>query len=864
VIDPRQWERVERLFRIALDTPASERASLLSTAAEEEAVRTEVELLLASHETAGDFLEGMDSRHIEELLEPAESELVAGDRVGPYRIVDSLGSGGMGVVYRALDPRLDRTLALKLLRPGMTDPVSTLRLAQEARAASALDNPHIASVYELGATEDGISYIAMAYIEGETLEQRLRAGPLSVDEASAIATQVADGLAAAHQRGIVHRDIKPSNLIVTPDGTVKIVDFGIARADEPRLTRTGLKIGSLAYMSPELLAGEPAHPRSDVWAFGVVLYEMLTGHRPRPGDPRPLPPGEGAPKIPEWIERILSRCLAPDPASRYPDASALLAELRQGAGVAPSRPRRRATAATLAVTGLVAIAAGLGIALRGLDRTPEQPSAMPPASLASADLTRLAVLPLANLTADSTADMFADGMTEQVTDRLSQFAGLRVIARSSVLRFGDREASPAEIGATFGVDYLLEGTVRAVGDSLQTSVQLVEASSGEIRWSRSFASTATDAPEIQTAILTGVADALGIDRVVRYTEPGTDDREAYLAYFEGRYQWNRRTPEGMRRGKELIERALELDPTWGRAWVGLADAYVTMGGYGMLPSSEAYPRARAAAERALALDEADAGAHAVLGSVFTGHYYDWDPAERHYRRAIQLGPTDPNAFYWYSEHLAFMGRFDEAIAMSRRGADLDPLSPVARADEGRALYYARRYDAAIDVFDEVLALGPDFVAGLYKGLALAESARLDEAVVVLETAQATFGSIPTMNALLAYVHGRAGRDEDARRVLADLHQGYQRGTVQAVDVAAVHLGLGEFELALDWMERAYDDRNWQMAFLAVEPIFDPLRDHPRFQALIERLDFPPSALHGGERAAQGVTLRMRPPAKSLT
>ncbi|MGH7563514.1 MAG: protein kinase domain-containing protein, partial [Gemmatimonadota bacterium] len=484
---------------------------------------------------------------------------------------------------------MDRTIALKLLLPDATDPVSTLRLAREARAASALDHPHIASVHELGETDDGIPYIAMAYVEGETLEQRLRAGPLAVDEAIAIATMVADGLGAAHRRGIVHRDIKPSNLIVTPEGTVKIVDFGIARSEETPLTRTGLKVGSLPYMSPERLAGERADARSDVWALGVVLHEMLTGERPRPGDPSLSMRGTAA-RIPERIGRILSRCLAPDPARRYSDASALLVDLRQAAEKSSPEPgshRRWGATATLAGAGLIALAAALLFTLR--DGTPASDFNATPPSVASAPPIRLAVLPLANLSADSTADMFADGMTEQLIDRLSEVAGFRVIARSSVLRYGDRPAPSAEVGATLGVDYVLEGTVRAAGDTLHASVQLVEAASGEIRWSRAFASTAADAPEIQTAILTGVTGALGVDRAWadRYAGPGTDDPEAYLAYFEGRYQWNRRTPEGMQRGKELIERALELDPTWGRAWVGLADAYVTLGGYGMLPASEA-------------------------------------------------------------------------------------------------------------------------------------------------------------------------------------------------------------------------------------------------------------------------------------
>lgn len=860
--DSERWEQVERLFRAALDTPVAGRAVLLATSAEDEAVRHEVERLLASHEAADDFLETLDPRRVEELMEFSPPVLAAGDRLGPYRIVDCLGRGGMGVVYRARDPRLNRMLALKLLLPDATDPASTLRLAREARAASALDHPHIAAVYELGETEDGIPYIAMAYVEGETLERRLEAGPLEVDEAIAIAIMVADGLGEAHRSGIVHRDIKPSNLVVNPQGTVKIVDFGIARSDESKLTRTGLKMGSLPYMSPELLAGEPASPQSDVWALGVVLHEMLTGRRPRSGDPSSLREPGAAARIPERIETILSRCLAPDPGRRYADASALLVDLLKAQK--SSLERRRGFMTTLAGAGLIVLVAALAFTLRGSDGSSEELLDPAPPAVAPAAPIRLAMLPLTNLGADSSAEMFAGGMTEQLIDRLSDVAGFRVIARSSVLRYGDREVSPAEVGATLGVDYVLEGTVRTTGDTLHASVQLVEAGSGDIRWSRVFAVTAVDAPEVQTAILTGVTDALGVDRaMVDHLAGSTDDREAYLAYFEGRYRWNRRTPEAMRQGKALMERAIELDPTWGRAWVGLADAYLTLGGYGMLPASEAYPRARSAAERALALDEADAGAHAVLGSTFSEYYFDWDAAERHFRRAIQLGPSEANAFYWYSEHLAFMGRFDEAIAMSRRAVDIDPLSSVARADEGRALYYARRYDSAITVFDEVLGHGPNFVAALYKGLALAESERLDEAVVTLEAALEPFGSIPTMNALLAHVHGRAGRHEDARRILAELHHRYEQGSVQAVDIAAVHLGLGEIERALDWLETAYADRNWQMAFLGVEPIFDPLRDHPRFQALIERLDFPPSVRQAA-RHRQGVTLRIRPPCKSLT
>ena len=842
-----RWGRVTTLFLELVDLEPDVRQGRLESAAMDPNLRREVERLLAGHAAARDrFPKCLDPVRTSRLLEPVGDSFSPGTRIGPYEIERQLGRGGMGVVYLARDTRLGRLVALKIPPSYLAfDSASKRRITAEARAASALDHPRIATIYDIGETDDGRLYIAMAYCEGKTLAEILESEPIPIGEAVSIGAQIAEALSAAHAQGIIHRDIKPGNVMVAPDGSVRLVDFGIAQSAGGDHTGASVMLGTVGYMSPEQTRGRPVDSRTDLWSLGVVLYEMLAGRHPFPAataearihairhdDPADLT--RLRPEIGDDLVAIVECCLARDPTDRPKDAGRVSAALAlqaraegvMGAPAGPRRPRR----SQIGVVALIALAlAGATIFLVRDDGPPPEPS---PESIWMESSQRLALLPFLSLGADTTAMVLAAGLSEDLGGRLSRIEGIRVIARGSVEKLVTEEVDLADIGSRLDVDAVIEGTLQRSERRVRVAVRLLDPRTGTARWESEYETLMDSLPEVGNAIVEQVAATLEAAAPQgTLTTTGTDIFDAYLHYLRGRYYWSQRTAAGIERSMDHFERALDLDPAYAKAWSGLADAHIMMGATGMMKAEDALPRAHEAAQRALEIDPYLATAHSSLGAVLADYYWDWQGAERAFRRAIELDPSDVSAHYWYSELLAHLGRTDEAIAMARRAREADPLSQLARADEGRAYYLGRRYEEALTIFHETLDLGPQFVAQIYSGLAYSQLGRHEEAIAAMESLRTAYPRFPE-GALLAYVLARAGQRAEAERILQAAQESED---MNPVVLAAIHSGMGNLDMAFENLERAYESRAWQVVMLKQEPAFDPLRDDPRYADLLDRL-----------------------------
>ncbi len=856
-MDPERWKRVSGIFEAALGRGLPERPAFLAEACGQDAsLRAEVEELLAAHEAGGSLLEGGALRiaqrlaraagAAEDVLDTGESGLAPGARLGPYEIVEIMGAGGMGEVYRARDPRLGREVAVKVIRRAAPLPPDAERRFQlEARAAGALNHPAILTVYDVGA-EGGVPYVVTELLEGETLRERLRTGPPPVDDCVEYARQIVAGLAAAHEKGIVHRDLKPENLFLTRDGRVKILDFGLAKrfqgeepgrgAPDPSLTRAGYLLGTVRYMSPEQVRGRPADPRSDIFSFGAVLYEMLSGRRAFAGesageamsavltaDPLRLSWTD----IPRPLESLARRCLNKAPEDRFQSAR------------------------------------DLAFALEAIAATAGAPTASAPAP--PQPVPSVAVLPFVNLSADPEQDYFCEGIAEDLRNALARLPGLRVAGRSSAFRFKGRGDDLRRIGRELGVERVIEGSVRKAGARLRITVQLVSVADGYHQWSERFDRGVEDVFAVQDEITARVVEALSPrlgGHAIPLRKRHTDDLEAYHLYLKGRYYWNKRHEGGMLEGLKAFQQAIDRDPSYAPAHAGVADSYALLGSwFDVLPGHEAMPRAKAAALRALELDPELAEAHASLAWVRLHYEWDWPAAEQDFRRSLDLDPGRAATHHWYSFFLSAMGRGEEAAAEAQRAWELEPLALIINANLAQPHYFARRFDRAIAEAEKLIRMEPAFpVAHQWLALACAAERRYGEAIAANEAYAAAFGRTTRTLALIAHARARSGDRDGALRDLETIRALAGERHVPAAHFALVHIGLGEVDEAFRWLEQAYEERFDWLAYLAVEPLFDPVRDDPRFEALLGRLRLREAASRAGRTLP---TSPAGPPRKSV-
>ena len=790
-----------------------------------------------------------------------------GSQLGPYEILAPLGRGGMGVVFKARDRRLDRLVAIKVLPDHLAlDPDASARFEREARTVAALNHPNIIALYDVG-REGATAYEVTELLEGETLRARLLRGPLPARAACEIARQVAQGLVAAHEKGVLHRDLKPENLWLLADGRVKILDFGIAKRvdggpaaggppgvptlelDGANDTATGALLGSVGYMSPEQLRGLPLDGRCDLFSLGVVLWEMVTGRHPFRGnsemdtasailrsDPPPLDPGLAVPPL---LERILERCLSKQVQQRFQSARDLAFALEASGTDAGSRPgldarerarsgprlRRVAAALVLVVFGALAIV----VALRSREHT----------GASAGSLRAIAVLPLDNLSGDPGQDYFADGMTEALIAELARVGSWRVTSRTSAMAYKDKPRQLQEIARQLDVDAVLEGSVARAGGRVRVAAQLIDARADRQIWSGRFDRDAADVLLLQAEI----AAEVGREVSTKWSAPRPSrarsvDPAAYDAYLRGRYFWNKRTPDGFRKALVEFGKATRLEPTWARAWSGLADTYglMAISTYDLMAPADAMPRAREAAMAALRLDPEVAEPHASLAWVsFT---YDWDfgAAEREFRRAIELDPNYATAHQWYANLLCALGRLGEARAEIDQALALDPLSLVINDEAAWPDYYDRRWDDSDAHYRRALDLEPAYpVAHLELGINFAARGRFEEAIAEYDRYRQLVADSPEAVAFLAHAEGGRGERARALALRRSLLELSETGYVPRYALAIADLGLDDRAAALGHLEEAYTQREDALLYLGVDPLFDRLRGEPRFRDLLRRI-----------------------------
>jgi serine/threonine-protein kinase len=760
----------------------------------------------------------------------------AGEKLSHYRIIGEIGAGGMGVVYRAQDVRLGRAVALKVLSPRLAaDPTARRRFEHEARAASSLDHPNICALYDVGETPEGGLFLALAFCEGETLRQELERGPLETRRALAIALQIADGLGEAHAKAIVHRDIKPANVMLRPDGVVKILDFGVARVElDAALTGPSDTVGSPAYMAPEQILNAGIGPAADLWALGVVLFEMLTGRRPFEGGIHavltkvlrvPAPSLLALrPDLDPALGRLVARTLAKDPQARHRSTRELADELRS---IAPDTAERSFAASVARSAATSAHAAGASAPAASSTHATALPT------------SNLAVLPFSDLSPGGDQAWFCDGLAEELITALSAVRGLRVASRASTLEL--RQDDPRTIGRKLRVETLLTGSVRRSGDRLRITTQLVRAQDGSVLASSRYDRDLEDIFAVQDAIASSVVETVKsrfgeLGSAPRVRRP-TESVEAYNLYLKGRYHWNRRTPTGFRDAIRFFQQAVAIDPELALGYVGMADAHSMLAFFGVAEARESAVLAKELCLRALELDHDSPEARTALATIHARSEWDWERAERGLLGVISASPQHADARHALSIYvLTPLARFEEAIEQIGDALALDPLSLVFNTTLGLVLYMARRFDEAERQLRATLEIDEGFPPAL---VALAETlgqlGRDDEAVRLLQARPAE--AIENRGFLGAHL-ARAGRVDEARAILDQLVDSESGGGVSKMLAAQIHTCLGESEKALDLLEQCAAERSARLIWIGVRPLLDPLRDAPRFQRILDRLRLP--------------------------
>ena len=725
-----------------------------------------------------------------------------------YVIDDEIGRGGMATVYGADDLRHGRRVAIKVLRPELVATLGSERFLREIGIAARLTHPHIVPLLDSG-TADGMLYYVAQYVSGGSLRNRMRTeGPLPVRDALRIAEEVGAGLDFAHRSGIVHRDVKPENILFA-DGHAVLTDFGIARAYASRTdfrTDEGLVVGTPEYMSPEQAAGEVTlTSASDIYSLACVVYEMLTGQPPFTGGAThtivarhltevPRSARVLRPEVPEGVVRALSRALAKDPTERFATIGAFVTALEDD-----------------------------------------------PATPVGARTRSIAVLPFVNASPDPENEYLSDGITDELIDALSKVRGLRVASRTSVFGLKGKVQDVRAVGALLGASTVIEGTVRRSGDRLRISAQLSSTDDGSLLWSQRFDRTLEDVFALQDEIAHTIVDALRATTFADLSEPlpprYAGNAQAYGLYLKGRFEWNKRTKEGVAAGIRYFEQAVAEDPRYAPAYTGLADSYALHVDYRSVPVKEGFERAKAYARKAIEIDESLAEAHASLAWSLFIYDWDWTAAEREFRRSIELAPGYATSRQWFAFLLIARGQIEEALIEAHMSQELDPGSVSIRRGLGGVYAYARRYEQARYHTERAIAMNP-LAEESYRllGMALFRMGKVDEAERVLRESAALPGAGPYASATLGYVLAQRGKVGEAGAICLELEAAARDGYVSPVAFGTLSLGLGQWDAALDWIQRSIDERRGWFVYSRVNPIFDPLREHPRFLAMQAELD----------------------------
>lgn len=848
-----QYAKMELLVDKALSLPPEERDPFIQQeCGSDEELLQEITSLLQFEDQAFDFVQNLSENVVQPSLanlyeDKIDSHHIINSFIKHYHIIEKLGSGGMGVVYKAQDTRLDRTVALKFLPPfRMHNEQNKKRLLREARAAAALNHPNIATVYEIEESDDRL-FIVMGFYEGITLLDKIKEGNIDIREVIQIALNIASGLQKAHRKNIIHRDIKPANIIFSEDDQLKIIDFGLAKLnDQSMLTKTGTTLGTVSYMSPEQIQGAAVDHRTDIWALGVLLYEMLTGKCPFQGEyeqavmcsitnEEPEYLSKVNPDVPVRVEKIINKALQKKPGKRFESMNDMHAALKEAldeidsgkSRLAPvfklGRKQRRMAYQISAVFLVLAILAVFFWYSPGADSHP----------------VSIALLPLENLSSNETQEWLSDGMTDALITDLARISGLRIISRSSVMRYKGTDKIASEIAAELGVDYLIEGSVLEMDDQVKITTRLIDATNNEYLWAQQYNRDLKNIMQLQGEVAEAIAGQIEVQLIpyehLLLSERKEVDPEAYKAYLRGNYHWFQLTKQSLETAENYYQLAIEIDPDYALAYGGVALSYLARAQMGYEPFQDISGPAEIAAQKALEIDSTLAEVHYMLAVLNTWMYWNWNKADSEFKKAIELNPNFPEARAYYSHLLFFLKRPEEALDQIQDALKLDPFNPLFQSLYSMDLLYLERYDDVISMMEKNLEISPgDRVSLSTLRSAYHQNGMFEEAI---EAWRKTFEVNRDEEAIETLMNGYAiGGYENALKKVAELY--IERSKTEYVtpwQIGTLYTRAGMQSEALKYLEKAYEDHDLNMPYLSVDPIFDYMRDDPGFIELMEKM-----------------------------